>query len=244
MAIVSYGVVILGWWVASLFLPPDMLPGPRAVAQGIVGIIERPALREQVALTLARTLAGLALAGVVAVFLVFTAYYCAPARVFFLRVIYPISRGIPVIAVALIAALWFGLGSGGVVFVVLVAVLPLYLVELWEGLKVVDATLLEMARAISRRERLLLPKVIIPMLIPRFYAATKLGFSVAFKVALIGEILAATNGMGFMMNLANAEQQFYLVFSWTLILMGFVVIMERVVFDTLERRFIVRWAGG
>jgi NitT/TauT family transport system permease protein len=201
-------------------------------------------LRQQVVLTLARTLAGLCVGAGISIVLVFSAYYFSPLRIFFLRVIYPVSRGVPVIAVALIAALWFGLGSGGVAFIVMVAVLPLYLVELWEGLKLIDATILEMARAISRRERLLLPKVIVPMLMPRFYAATKLGFSVAFKVALIGEILAATNGMGFFMNLANAEQQFYLVFSWTLILMGFVVLMERLVFDTLERRFIARWVGG
>ncbi|TAK84114.1 MAG: ABC transporter permease subunit [Betaproteobacteria bacterium] len=244
MALVSYAVIVAAWWAASVFLTPDVLPGPKAVAEGIWGIAERPALRQQVGLTLARTLSGLSAGAAVAMIFVFAAYYFRPARAFFLRVIYPVSRGVPVIAVALVAALWFGLGSGGVVFIIVVAVLPLYLVELWEGLKLVDATLLEMARAISRRERLLLPKVILPMLVPRFYAATKLGFSVAFKVALIGEILAATNGMGFMMNLANAEQQFYLVFSWTLILMGFVLIMERLVFDTIERRFLVRWAGG
>ena len=198
-------------------------------------------LAQHALITFYRTVLGVLVSAFVGLVLVLLARYVSAIRVFFLTLIYPMIRAIPVVSVALLAVVWFRLGDGSVIFVVLIAVLPIYLIGLWEGLKVLDASLVEMARAISNKESLIFRKLIFPMLIPFLFSATKLGFSIAFKLALVGEILAATDGMGYMLQHALQEYRTNQVFAWTSIVIVFVIFFDYYFFDWIERRWLYKW---
>jgi len=115
------------------------------------------------------------------------------------------------------------------------------MIDLWEGLKVIDATLVEMASVLTSNRTRILKKVVFPMLVPVLFSSTKLSFSVAFKLALIGELLGATSGMGFMVYLSQQEYKTDMVFAWTFLLVLLVVFLEFYFFDLTERKYLYKW---
>jgi NitT/TauT family transport system permease protein len=239
--LISYLIFFGLWQASSLVMGQFLMPSPAETLKSIAAILSEWERAQHIVITFYRTVAGVLVSALLGLAFVLLARYLTAIRVFFLSVLYPMLRAIPVVSVALLAVVWFRRGAGSVVFVVLISVLPIYLIGLWEGLKVLDAFLVEMARAISRRESLIFRKLIFPMLIPCLFSATKLGFSVAFKLALVGELLAATDGMGYMLQHALQEYRTNQVFAWTFIVIVFVIFFDYYLFDWVERRWLYKW---
>lgn len=239
----SYLLVLALWQALSITTGTTVFPGPVATFEAIYSILDSWSSAQHIFITLYRTVVGTVLTGVVSLVLVIAATYVASVRYFFLKVIYPASRALPAISFALLAIVWFGLGTNSVIFVVFITVLPIYLVDLWEELKVTDQPLIEMARSLTDSEIRIFRKVLLPMLVPRLFSSTKLNFSVAFKLALVGELLAAQSGMGF--RLFDALHQFRtdLIFAWTLLVIIIIMLSEYYLFDVVEERYLSRWVS-
>lgn len=239
--LLSYGIVLLIWQGLSMMTGQVIMPGPIATLEAVYTILTHWSLAQHILYTLMRTIVGTAMTGVVALLTVIAATYINPVWYFFKKVIYPASRALPAISFALLAIIWFGLGNTAVIFVVFITVFPVYLVDLWEELKVTDQPLLEMARSLTGNEYRIFRKVLIPMLIPRMFSSTKLNFSIAFKLALVGELLAAQNGMGYQLYSALNEFKTDYIFAWTLIVIILIMLFEYYVFDIAEDRYLKRW---
>lgn len=237
-----YGVVVGAWWIGSLALPPIVLPGPVPVATAIGELVRGDRFFSDVGLTFMRTVMGVALSALAALAIIFLARYVGWFRRFYLDALYPLSRALPTVSVGLFGLAWFGLGSPAVAFVVFITVLPIYLTNLWEAQKVADASVLEMARAISRAQFRLVRKVLLPLLVPPLFSATKFAFSVGFKLSLVGEILAASDGMGYSLLHAMQEYKTTHVLAWIVVLIGMVTALDWALFDRLERAILRRWA--
>lgn len=245
----SYLTVLLAWWFLHLVFVKIrgeasgnyIMPSPIMTAGAIWTIFTKFIFAKHIFITFYRTLVGVTLSASLGLGIVLAARYVAPFRHFYLNVFYPGLRAIPTLSIALLAVVWFGLGTNGVVFVIVVTVLPIYLIDLWEGLKVMDGTLVEMALAISTRTKDIFIKLILPMMVPRIFSSSKLGFSVAFKLALVGEVFAATNGMGYELFRNQQEARSEFVYAWTLILIGIVVFFDYYIFDVIERKYLYKW---
>lgn len=178
--------VLLVWEAAVGFLNLQrfILPKPSAIAAAFVA--EWPRLSQTAGNTLYEALGGLAIgvtAGVVAAFVV-----ARWARV--RNVVLPIATGanaIPIIAVAPIMSIWFGILSpfAKMAVVVLLVFFPI-LVNVARGLSQVDASALELMRASAASEFQILRKLRIPNALPYFFT----GLKVATTLSLIGAIVA------------------------------------------------------
>src|SRR3990172_38856 len=239
--VISYAITVLLWYGLGLRMGPDIFPGPLRTVVAVGKILSNANLTKHVGITFGRTVGGVILSMFIAAVAVLGARYWGPFRYYFLRVFYPAMRAIPPVAVALLAIVWFGLGTGTVIFVIVITVLPIYMIDLWEGLKVIDATLVEMASVLTSNRTRILKKVVFPMLVPVLFSSTKLSFSVAFKLALIGELLGATSGMGFMVYQSQQEYKTDMVFAWTFLLVLLVVFLEFYFFDLTERKYLYKW---
>ena len=238
---ISYAITVLLWYGLGLRMGPDIFPDPLRTLVAVGKILTNANLIKHVGITFGRTVAGVLLSMFIAAAVVIAARYWSPFRYYFLKVFYPGMRAIPPVAVALLAIVWFGLGSGTVVFVIVITVLPIYMIDLWEGMKVIDSTLVEMATVLTSNGTRILKKVVFPMLVPVLFASTKLSFSVAFKLALVGELLGATSGMGFMVYQSQQEYKTDMVFACTFLLVMLVVFLEYYFFDVAERKYLYKW---
>lgn len=239
--LLSYAAVIVGWQLLSSATGDTVMPGPVLTVEAVYTILTDWTLAQHIFITLFRTVAGTVLTAIAALIMVVAATYLGPVQYFFKKVIYPSSRALPAVSFALLAILWFGLGNIAVIFVVFITVFPVYLVDLWEELKVTDQPLLEMARSLTDNEFRVFRKVLMPMLVPRLFSSTKLNFSIAFKLALVGELLAAENGMGYRLYSALSAYRTDYIFAWTLLVIVLIMLAEYYVFDVTERRYLKRW---
>jgi NitT/TauT family transport system permease protein len=109
----------------------------------------------------------------------------------------------PRIALAPLLIVWLGIGlASKIALVFSSAVFPI-LVNTLTGVQVIDAELVEAARAFGARRRDVFVKVLIPAAVPFIVAGLRLGVSRGIIGVVVGELLGATGGIGYMLYTAG-----------------------------------------
>jgi NitT/TauT family transport system permease protein len=109
-----------------------------------------------------------------------------------------VMNAIPRIALAPLFVLWFGLGmTPKVVLVVSVSAFA-FLINAYAGVKDVDPEFIKLARSLGASNREILSKFVMPSVTPWLIAATRLGVAYSFSAAVVGEIISANQGLGFL----------------------------------------------
>jgi NitT/TauT family transport system permease protein/sulfonate transport system permease protein len=129
---------------------------------------------------------------------------------------------------------WFHVSDIGVIFVEVAILLPFSMINLWEGLKNLDEELVEMASSFSRNRIKTLFAVVLPMLLPYLFAAVRVSYGTAWKVALFAELFGAPSGLGYLLNIARESFDSVTVFACFVTLIILVYAVQYLVFNPLE----------
>lgn len=126
---------------------------------------------------------------------------------------------LPKIALAPLFVLWFGLGM--LPKVVLAAVLVFFLVffTTFQGAKTVDRSMLEMGYLMGGSKPAVFRKVVVPTSLVWVFSGFKISLPYALIGAVVGEFIAATEGIGFMIKNATNEFNTAGVFAGLVVLM-------------------------
>ena len=104
----------------------------------------------------------------------------------------------PMVALVPLLVLWLGYGrEGKAVIVFLFAVFPL-LINVYQGVKSVDAQLLEVAAAFCARERQVWWHLILPSVVPYLVAGLRLALGRALVGVIIADFYTSVTGLGYM----------------------------------------------
>lgn len=109
-----------------------------------------------------------------------------------------------------------------------------------EGVRAAPRDLVDMGRSYRVSPWSLQRHVILPHLAPYLFTALRYGFSIAWKITTLTEIIGASRGIGFMM---RREFQLFSMagfLAWALLFFGFALLLERVVLQRGIKRFF-RW---
>lgn len=159
------------------------------------------------------------------------------------RLLYPLLGGfhaLPMSAFIPIFVVWFGIGmTPKVVAGILIAFFPV-VVNVVTGLRTIEPDLWDMLKTLGATKRQVYLKVGIPRTLPYFFASLKVAAAGAFIGNIVGEMLAAGSGLGYVLVVATTSLRLPLAFAalTILLLLGMVIFM---VFDVLEKR-IAPWA--
>jgi NitT/TauT family transport system permease protein len=142
----------------------------------------------------------------------------------------------PRVALLPLVIIWLGIGilsKVGIIF--LGAVFPI-LINSRDGVKTTPQTLLNAARSFGASEWMVFKTVVLPSTVPFILTGLRLGVGRAIVGVMVGELYAATAGIGFMITVAGATFQTDKVFVGVLVfaLTG-LICME--LLTRLERRF-------
>jgi NitT/TauT family transport system permease protein len=232
-------VVLGGWQLMAWRFDDPLVPTVGAVAERLGEITRGPTFWEDLTITVARVLTGFAVAFPLAVAAGIAMGRSNAVR----RALEPaiiLGLTIPSLVWALLGVIWFGIGFVNPVLVVtLTAVSPLTL-NILQGVRAVDADLLEMAHVyrFSRRRRLV--SIWIPALVPNLLAGARLGLSMAWKVIVLVEIFGMSSGVGYQINNEFGNHDVAGVLAWTIVFGAVMAVLEYGVLRTLEARF-GRW---
>ena len=148
-------------------------------------------------------------------------------------------NGIPRTAVAPLFIVWLGIGVWSKVGVVFLLTFFLNFFNTYTGMRQMDQEHIDLARLMGVRGWKLTFKVIFPAISP--YVFTGLRTSIPFAVigAIVGEFVAATEGVGFFIRMSAGVFKTADVFVGIILLMVIVIIMDKIA-ERIEKRAL-RW---
>jgi NitT/TauT family transport system permease protein len=142
----------------------------------------------------------------------------------------------PRVALLPLVIIWLGIGilsKVGIIF--LGAVFPL-LINTRDGVKTTPANLLNASRSFGASEWQIFRSVVLPSTVPFILTGLRLAIGRALIGVMVGELYAATAGIGFMITVAGATFQTDKVFVGVLIFAISGMVATEMV-DKVERRF-------
>jgi NitT/TauT family transport system permease protein len=204
-----------GWFLITLVVPRYALPPPQDVGTAMVNIVARGDLWPHASATLWRVLlstVGAMLVGSVLGVLMGVNRY---TERFFRNWVY-MGLSMPGVVMAMIAVLWFGINELSVLVAVVVIVFPYVSVTVYEGVKAVDKSLLDMGRAYRVPGRDMVRRIVLPSLSPYIIAAIRLAFANCWKMATLAEVFSASIGIGYMIRVQFEFFNMAWIMAWTL----------------------------
>lgn len=127
-----------------------------------------------------------------------------------------VIRATPVLAVILLALIWFPSGAVPVFAAVLMA-FPVVVSDVRQGVLAADPGLLEMARLFRLRKRDRVRSIYVPALAPYLASASHGALGLCWKVVVAGEVLSQpARALGTGMQGARIQLETAEVFAWTL----------------------------
>jgi NitT/TauT family transport system permease protein len=112
---------------------------------------------------------------------------------------------LPKVALAPLFILWFGIGIDMKIILAAATVFFLVFLNTYTGVRNVSAEQLAILRLMGAKERHLITKVIVPSAFTWVFAGLRLSVPYALIGAVVGEMIAANRGLGYLLSDAAAQ---------------------------------------
>ncbi|MET0349212.1 MAG: ABC transporter permease [Rhizobacter sp.] len=152
---------------------------------------------------------------------------------------------LPAIALLPIALLWFGLGQGSLVFVLVHSVLWPLALNTYSGFRSVPETLRMAGRNYGLRGLRYVLFILVPAALPAIVAGLKIGWAFAWRTLIAAEMVfgvsARSGGLGWFIYTNRAQLETANVFAGLLAVILIGLVVETVIFTTLTKLTVQRW---
>ncbi len=240
-------IIAIALWelVTALHLfPPFALPSPVAVWRAFALLITKGygghSLFDDIWISVVRIAIGFAGAVILGVPI---GLAMARSPVVF-RVIDPFLqfiRPVPPLAYIPLLVVWFGIGELPKILLILVGTAPVIIIGTISGVTGTPKLRLSVARTLGASETQIFRHVILPSVLPEIFTAMRVGIGVAWTCLVAAELIAADQGLGWLVQFAGQALQVAIV------IVGIIVIgvlgygMELLI--RLAERRAVPWRG-
>jgi NitT/TauT family transport system permease protein len=231
---------IYGRWLDNPLLVPPFSAAVQALIADIAdGIIPARAL-SSIQVLLVGFATGTILAGLLTVFAISTRIGTD-----FLETMTAMFNPLPAIALLPLALIWFGLGAGSLVFVLVHSVMWAVALNTLAGFRSVSMTVRMVGRNYNLKGLRFVGRILIPAAFPSILAGLKIGWAFAWRTLIAAELIfgvsSGKGGLGWYIFESKNQLNIPEVFAGllTIILIGLAV--ENVVFRFIEIRTVQRW---
>lgn len=232
------GLLIWGLFTTLSGLPDFILPRPAQVWDRFLHALADGSLLKHTWVTLSEVLLGLF---AWMLFATLIGYFIAKSRMFE-RIISPFlvaSQAVPIVAVAPLLVIWFGPGVFSKMLICGLIVFFPVLVNTVVGLRAVPRSLYELMDSLHASHWQVFRQLEIPAALPVFLGGLRIGATLSVIGGVVGELIGANSGLGFLINVARGQYDTPLVFVAVLTLIALALSLYGIVV-LLEKRFL-RW---
>lgn len=237
--VLSLVLFVLLWEGASLLSPSALLPGARQTVEAFIENIKDGSLMQNLSVTVRRVAFGFTLSLVIGSII---GLGMGLSKVFEDAFSYPvlILLSIPSLGYVILGLMWFGIDELAGIFVITAIGFPPITFNIFEGVKSLDMSLVDMARAFHTSHRKIILDIVLPSLVPYFMAGARYGIGLAWKIAIIAEMMGMGNGVGFAMQYYYRLVRMDQVLAWILVFTLVIIFVDRVILQRVERA-LTRW---
>jgi NitT/TauT family transport system permease protein len=219
--------------------PSFILPSPGRVALKFASVLQDGTLWRHAQITLSEIVGGLALGLSAATLLGYVMAKSRPLE----RLLSPYivaSQAIPIVALAPLLVIWFGVGQLSKVLVCALTIFFPMLVNTVVGVRSVDPELRDLLRSLQATRWQMFTLLEVPAALPVLLGGLKVSVTLAAIGAVVGEFVAADRGLGFLINVArgNFDTPLMFVALFTLVVIALALYLMVVIAESklLHRR--------
>ena len=240
LIILALGWEIYGRWLDNPLLVPPFSDAVRALVMDVGnGVIPKRAW-SSIQVLMIGFASGTFLAGLLTVFAI-----SSKLGTDFLDTMTAMFNPLPAIALLPLALIWFGLGAGSLVFVLIHSVMWAVSLNMLAGFRGVSMT----ARMVGRNYNLtglrFVARILIPAAFPSILAGLKIGWAFAWRTLIAAELVfgvsSGQGGLGWYIFESKNQLNIAEVFAGLLTIIMIGLAVENVVFRVIEKRTVQRW---
>jgi NitT/TauT family transport system permease protein len=163
----------------------------------------------------------------------------------FLETLTAMFNPLPAIALLPLALIWFGLGAGSIVFVLIHSVLWAVALNTHSGFLAVSNTLRMVGRNYGLRGLGYVGRILIPAAFPSILTGFKIGWAFAWRTLIAAELVfgvsSGSGGLGWFIYENKNQLEIPSVFAGLLTVIVIGLLVENVIFRSVEARTVRRW---
>ncbi|KAB0550971.1 ABC transporter permease [Pseudomonas argentinensis] len=221
--------LLIGWQLASgPLIDPFFVSSPAEIGKRFADLVSSGRLFSHGWITVLETLVGFffgACAGI-------TVGLVLGRNELLAKLLDPILIAIyslPKIALAPLFIMWFGIGIEMKIILTATIVFFLVFLNTYSGVRAVEREQLEILRLMGAREHHLITKVVLPSAIQWVFTGLKLSVPYALIGAIVGEIMAANRGLGYLLQDAAGQLDTAGVFAALIAIIALALLLQAAV---------------
>jgi NitT/TauT family transport system permease protein len=227
-------------WLNNPLLFPTFLDTIKALFAGVASGEIPKAATYTLQLLIQGYLAGLAIAAVLTAFASATQIGAD-----LLELLTSMFNPLPAIALLPLALVWFGLGNGSIIFVLIHAVLWAVALNTYSGFRAFSPTLRMVGQNYGLSKIGYVTRILIPGAFPSILTGLKVGWAFAWRTLIAAELVfgvsSGSGGLGWYIFEQKNQLLIPNVFAGLLTVILFGLIVENLIFRTIENRTVRRW---
>lgn len=233
-------LLILVWEGCSRagLIDPFYLPAPSAVAGVVVTLFADGEIWPHLEATFSAAIVGIIGGLAIGIVLGFGAALL-PVLAELLEPVMILLNAIPRVILAPLFVIWLGIDLGSKIALAVILVVVLIFFAVYNGIKEVDPRLIERVRTLGGGTWVLVREVYVPSVTAWVLGNLKVAVGFAFTGAVVGEFVASSRGLGYLLQFAQSTYNAGLTIALILLIMAFVMLLFTLS-ERLERR-LLRW---
>jgi NitT/TauT family transport system permease protein len=240
--LIGLAVLLIVWQAAANagWLNPLYMPSPLKIWAALVQLFGSGSIWPHLEATFAAALGGLAIGIIVGVVLG-AAAAIMPLIAELLEPVMILLNAVPRVVLAPLFVIWLGIGLASKVALSFMLVAVLIFFTVYTGIRQVDRKLVERVITLGGGRGTLLREVYLPSVTAWVLGNLKVAVGFAFTGAVVGEFVAATKGLGYLLSFAQSTYNAALMLALVIVIMAFVLLIFALS-EWLEKR-LTRWRG-
>ncbi|MEW9097014.1 MAG: ABC transporter permease [Clostridiaceae bacterium] len=238
LPIIMFPIIIIIWklYIRLFNVPPYLLPQPEDLMKSTIDYLVNGDMISHINTTLKEVFVGVAIGIVIGLVL---GYIVAKSK-FIERFIMPfvlIIQTAPKISLAPLFILWFGLGlQSKIALVVLVVSFPIMINEV-VAIRSIDTNVFNLMKVLNASRWQKFIYIELPYSMQAILSGIKVALTQAMVGAVIGEMIGAKSGLGYLLTLGNETYDINLVLS-SIFILSLIGLILYLVAGLIEKRLL------
>jgi ABC-type nitrate/sulfonate/bicarbonate transport system permease component len=197
--VLGFASMFLIWHLASVYLVSSVLfPPPAAVFRKGVALARNGVLLEHLSASVQRILTGFIAGSLLGIPIGLAMGSFRPVR----KLLEPYTeflRFIPSVAMITVAVIWFGIGEGSKIFLIIYTTIFIVIINTAAGVSAIAPNKISAAQALGATRAQIFLHVALPATVPYILTGMRLAMANSFTTIVAAELIAANEGLGKML---------------------------------------------